>query len=130
MTDKEVINDFKNIVEESRTEDRTEYYIKLRNTLDVLENQQNRIAELKKIEEAHRELNGELRKELQMKDEILMDIVKRLDNDIKNITATKSEGYTDDYRRCRLKAYKTKTREIKEYIEEKYFTKKESEDNA
>ena len=83
--------------------------------------------ELKKIEEAHRELNGQLRKELQLKDKRVMDIVKRLDNDIKNITETKANGYTDDYRRCRLKAYRTKTREIKEYIVKEFFTKKVSE---
>ena len=36
--EKDIINEFKDIVEESRTEDNTEYYIKLRNTLDLLEN--------------------------------------------------------------------------------------------
>ena len=86
-----------------------------------------RCKELEQIEEAHHKLNGQLRKELQLKDKIVMDIVKRLDNDIKNITETKADGYTDDYRRCRLKAYRTKTREIKEYIVKEYFTKKASE---
>ena len=98
--------------------------------LNVIKNKQNRITELEQIEEAHRELNSELRKELQLKDKIVMDIVKRLDNDIKNITETKADGYTDDYRRCRLKAYRTKTREIKEYIVKEYFTKKASDETG
>ena len=108
-----------------------------------------RYKELEQIEEAHHKLNGELRKDVEMlekslgvhdeiiarleerlteNDKIVLDIIKRLDNDIKNITETKADGYTDDYRRCRLKAYRTKTREIKEYIEEKYFGKKVSEE--
>lgn len=64
---------------------------------------------------------------LEEKDEIIKNIIKRLDNDIKRITETKAEGCTDDYRRCRLKAYKTKTKEIKEYIEEQYFENKAKE---
>lgn len=64
---------------------------------------------------------------LEEKDEIIKNIIKRLDNDIKRITETKAEGCTDDYRRCRLKAYRTKTKEIKEYIEEQYFENKSKE---
>lgn len=64
---------------------------------------------------------------LEEKDEIIKNIIKRLDNDIKRITETKAEGCTDDYRRCRLKAYRTKTKEIKEYIEEQYFENKAKE---
>jgi len=63
--------------------------------------------------------------ELEKKDEIVKSIIQRLENDIKNITETKADGYTDDYRRCRLKAYRTKTRELKEYIEKEYFKKVE-----
>lgn len=109
----------------------------------------NRITELEQIEAEHQKTNGKLRVEVESlekslgvhdeiiarleerlteNDKIVLDIIKRLENDIKNITATKYDGYTDDYRRCRLKAYKTKTREIKEYIEEKYFGKKVSEE--
>lgn len=64
---------------------------------------------------------------LEEKDEIIKNIIKRLDNDIKRITETKAESCTDDYRRCRLKAYRTKTKEIKEYIEEQYFENKSKE---
>ena len=64
---------------------------------------------------------------LEEKDEIIKNIIKRLDNDIERITETKAEGCTDDYRRCRLKAYRTKTKEIKEYIEEQYFENKSKE---
>lgn len=64
-------------------------------------------------------------KKIQRKDSVVRDIVKRLDADIKNISQTKSEKYTDDYRRCRLKAYKTKTRELRDYIEKKYFKEEE-----
>lgn len=66
-------------------------------------------------------------KEIEKKDKIVRSIISRLDNDIKNITDTKAkkrEHYLDDYTRCRLKAYKTKTREIKEYIEKEYFAEK------
>ncbi len=66
----------------------------------------------------------EQEKELQKKDESVNRIINRLNNDIKRIAETKTKNYSDDYRRCRLKAYKTKTREIKEYIEEQYFERK------
>lgn len=65
--------------------------------------------------------------EIEKKDNIVRSIISRLNNDIKNIAETKakkSEHYLDDYTRCRLKAYKTKTREIKEYIEKEYFAEK------
>lgn len=61
--------------------------------------------------------------EIEKRDRTMKKIIDRLENDIGNITKTKSDGYTDDYRRCRLQAYRTKTREIKEYIEKEYFTK-------
>ena len=64
---------------------------------------------------------------LEEKDKIIKNIIKRLDNDIKRITETKAKGCTDDYRRCRLKAYRTKTKEIKEYIEQQYFENKSKE---
>lgn len=65
-----------------------------------------------------------LQKENEEKDNKVRKIISRLNNDYKKITETKAEKskhYLDDYTRCRLKAYRTKTREIKEYIEEKYF---------
>ena len=63
--------------------------------------------------------------EIEKKDNAVRNIIQRLDNDIKDITKTKADGkHSDDYSRNRLKAYKTKTKEIKEYIEKQYFNKK------
>lgn len=67
-------------------------------------------------------------KVIKEKDNRVKRIIKRLDNDIENITKTKAKksenhNYLDDYTRCRLKAYRTKTKEIKEYIEKEYFDK-------
>lgn len=62
--------------------------------------------------------------ELQKKDDIVRRVINRLNNDIKRIRKARAKNYYNDYRRCRLKAYKTKTREIKEYIEEQYFERK------
>lgn len=64
-------------------------------------------------------------KENEEKDNRVKKIINRLDNDYKRITETKSDGnHWDDYSKCRLKAYRTKTREIKEYIEKQYFETK------
>ena len=71
----------------------------------------------------------EQEKELQKKDKAVKRIINRLNNDIKRIAETKTNNYSDDYRRCRLKAYKTKTREIKEYIEKQYFERKVEDEN-
>lgn len=73
-----------------------------------------------------------LQKENKEKDNRARKIIKRLDNDYKRITETKTNkstfpNYLDDYTRCRLKAYRTKTREIKEYIEQEYFENKAKE---
>ena len=65
--------------------------------------------------------------EIDKRDNAVRKIINRLDNDINRIAKSKSENNWDDYRRCRLKAYKTKTREIKEYIEEQYFENKVKE---
>lgn len=63
--------------------------------------------------------------EIEKKDNAVRNIVQRLENDIKNITKTKADGkHSDYYSRNRLKAYKTKTKEIKEYIEKQYFNQK------
>ena len=66
-------------------------------------------------------LIDQLQSQLNEKDNSIKLILKRLENDINRITDKKAEGYTDDYRRCRLKAYRTKTREIKELIEKEYY---------
>lgn len=73
-----------------------------------------------------------LQKENEEKDNKVRKIINRLDNDYKRITETKTNkstfpNYLDDYTRCRLKAYRTKTREIKEYIEQEYFENKAKE---
>lgn len=66
-----------------------------------------------------------LKKESKDKDNKVRKIINRLDNDYKRITETKSDGkHWDDYSKCRLKAYRTKTKEIKEYIEKQYFETK------
>lgn len=67
--------------------------------------------------------------EIEKKDNAIKKIINRLDNDIKRITETKRDrstfpNYLDDYTKCRLKAYKTKTKEIKEYIKKQYFERK------
>ena len=46
--------------------------------LNLIENQLNRLTELEKIEEAHRELNGELRKELQLKDRMIDGLLRNI----------------------------------------------------
>ena len=70
-------------------------------------------------------LTTKLQKENEEKDNKVRKIIDRLDNDYKRITETKSDGnHWDDYSKCRLKAYRTKTREIKEYIEKQYFETK------
>lgn len=67
----------------------------------------------------------EQQEENKKKDNTVRKIISRLDNDYKRITETLQDGkHCDDYSRDRLKAYRTKTREIKEYIEEQYFERK------
>lgn len=70
---------------------------------------------------------------LDEKDNIIQNIIKRLDNDINNITdlirdrkSFSTDNFLTGYSRVRLKAYRTKTKEIKELIEKEYF-KKEGE---
>lgn len=70
-------------------------------------------------------------KEIEKKDNAVKRIINRLNDDYKRITETKAkkqEKYLDDYTRCRLNAYRTKTKEIKEYIEEQYFERKATND--
>lgn len=90
-----------------------EDYYMLKNVLEVVENQERKIIrQQEKIEK---------------RDNAVRKIITRLDNDYKRITETKAkkkEHYLDDYTRCRLKAYRTKTREIKDYIEQQYFERK------
>ena len=47
--EEDIIYEFRNIVEESRTEDRQDYYMKLRNTLDLLEKLIEENKELRKF---------------------------------------------------------------------------------
>ena len=94
----------------------------------------NLIAKLQKENEyMHKELDKQqttinnYAKENKEKDNKVRKIINRLDNDIFKISKSKEINRWDDYRRCRLKAYRTKTREIKEYIEEQYFENKAKE---
>lgn len=67
-----------------------------------------------------------LQNQISDRDNIIQKIIDRLDMDYERISRVKNDGkHCDDYSRCRLKAYRTKTKEIKEYIEKEYF-KKES----
>ena len=78
----------------------------------------NKADELIEIQETVLNLIQEQEAEIQKKDDIVRRVINRLNNDIKRIRKARAKNYYNDYRRCRLKAYKTKTREIKEYIEE------------
>lgn len=80
----------------------------------------NRIKNLEKECQRYFDNMMDTIREMYDKDRSIEVILNRLENDIKRITDKKAEGYTDDYRRCRLKAYRTKTREIKELIEKQY----------
>lgn len=67
-----------------------------------------------------------LQNQISDRDDIIQKIIDRLNMDYERIGKVKNDGkHCDDYSRCRLKAYRTKTKEIKEYIEKEYF-KKES----
>lgn len=67
-----------------------------------------------------------LQNQISDRDNIIQKIIDRLDMDYERINRVKNDGkHCDDYSRCRLKAYRTKTKEIKEYIEKEYF-KRES----
>lgn len=91
----------------------------------LIQTQQEEINDLKWKNEIYVKSIKSHKSEIEKKDNIVRSIISRLDNDIKNIAETKakkkSEYHLDDYTRNRLKAYKTKTREIKEYIEKEYF---------
>ena len=88
----------------------------------------NKADELIKIQETVLNMLKEKDTEIEKKDNAVRKIIKRLNNDIERTTKIKSDGkHCDDYSRCRLKAYKTKTKEIKEYIEEQYFERKSEE---
>lgn len=81
---------------------------------------------IKNSEDITKEMNNDINKlllEIKEKDNKVRQIINRLDNDIFRISKSKEINKWDDYRRCRLKAYRTKTREIKEYIEQEYFKK-------
>ena len=87
--------------------------------LNVIKNKQNRITELEKIEEAHRELNGELRKELQLKEKMIDEIIDEYAfSDGINI-----RNFCDEQLR------KDKCIENCDKCIKEYFTKKASEEN-
>lgn len=66
----------------------------------------------------------ELKIENQEKDDNVNKILQRLSRDVYNISNVKNDGnHKDDYSRNRLKAYRTKTKEISEYINKIYFGK-------
>ena len=54
MNDIDILEEFKDIVDESRQEDNYEYYIKLRNVLDLVS---NLIEENKELKEENKKLN-------------------------------------------------------------------------
>lgn len=67
-----------------------------------------------------------LKEEIEQKDNIVKHIINRLEMDTERITKKINDkkvfpNHLDDYSRCRLRAYRTKTKELKTYIEEKYF---------
>lgn len=73
----------------------------------------------------------ELKIENQEKDDNVNKILQRLNKDIYNISNVKNDGnHNDDYSRNRLKAYKTKTKEIAEYIDKVYFKKEGDSDDG
>ena len=72
--------------------------------------------------------NENLYKIIKDKDNTVRNIIKRLENDNRKIKAILHEEYCDDYRKCRLKAYATKTREISGYIENEYFGREDKDE--
>lgn len=62
-----------------------------------------------------------VKEELDRKDNTIRYICKRLENDNIRIKESLREEWSDDYRKCRLKAYATKTREIGKLIKNNYF---------
>lgn len=57
MTDREIIEDFKDLVEESRQEDIYEYYYKLLNVLNLIQKKDTEINKLKQeLEETNQRL--------------------------------------------------------------------------
>lgn len=97
------------------------------NLIDKLKNEnEQKDKYIKNSEDITTEMKNDINKlllEIKEKDNKVRQIINRLDNDIFRISKSKEINKWDDYRRCRLKAYRTKTREIKEYIEQEYFKK-------
>jgi len=55
--------------------------------------------------------------EIQRKAEKYDLLIEKLEKDVLNITKTMQDGkHCDDYSRCRLKAYRTKTKEILSFV--------------
>lgn len=97
------------------------------NLIDKLKNEnEEKDKYIKNSEDITTEMKNDINKlllEIKEKDNKVRQIINRLDNDIFRISKSKEINKWDDYRRCRLKAYRTKTREIKEYIEQEYLKK-------
>lgn len=111
--------------EQEKVIERLNSFIKVNK--DFFENQGNMLINKKDIQDIGTVLSmlKEQQEENKKKDNTVRKIISRLDNDYKRITETLQDGkHCDDYSRDRLKAYRTKTREIKEYIEEQYFERK------
>lgn len=115
-------------------EERNKYQYAIESVLSMLEEKELALVSLQKMHNYDLKMidyvKGEairLYNQIAEKDKIIEDIIKRLDNDTKRITNTlKDSKHSDDYSKCRLKAYRTKTKELKDYINSKYF----GEDNC
>ena len=105
--EEDILYDFRNIVEESRIEDGTDYYIKLRNTLELLENTIKRSRELEEYIKRLDKLNARnfiFKSEIKEKiEELITDAEDVLDkgNYLDNFNGSKEEqkhyyrGYKD-----------------------------------
>lgn len=131
--EKEAIEQFKSWREyiikhrkETNQADDLEFYIRtVLNLLTKLKKEnEEKDKYIKNSEDITTEMKNDINKlllEIKEKDNKVRQIINRLDNDIFKISKSKEVNKWDDYRRCRLKAYRTKTKEIKEYIEKQYF---------
>lgn len=91
---------------------------KIINMIDFLVDEFNRLEDIED-RKVQIEYNKVFNKGVKSVEDKIRNLINCLDADIQNITKVKNEnGYIDDYKRNRLKAYKTKTREIKTRLEE------------
>lgn len=95
--------------------------IKIQDSLSILENTDLDVNTLYAVKLITNEYKA-LKIENQEKDDKVNKILERLRKDVYNISNVKNDGnHNDDYSRNRLKAYRTKTNEILEYIDKVYF---------